>query len=420
MITNRYNFNSALIYFFVVYGISIVLFDMILRPMQFILAITVLILFFILLNKLTIDRIIIKYGILILLYFIYSVYIYFFGNYHDSLLIKGNTLYVVIFFSAIFLSKYYFSKISEIDLLKIIFYSTIVYSFFIVLMASFEIIKVFFYSFIPISDYFLEKAGTYRIISPNGLKAAYLSVVLTVGMISGLLIRQFINKILFWSGIVVILCAILYSGRTGLLLLILLSPLIMSMQFRKIKNQIIYFNLIFISLIFFALFIYLNIDLIASLSPALKRLLDSLIPLLEGRISEVPTIKILMDTHYFLPNNPLEIIFGTGSMGRSEINFISSDVGYVRTIFSTGIIGSILLYSIYFFILIKSFQYMKNSLLMKYTFIISLIVFIYHSKEISMGTMHLSFMLFVPFFTFLYKLKNQKKENCNETIHSIS
>lgn len=420
MILNKNIIVNGLIYFFIVYGISIVLFGMTIRPMQLILAIIVLVFIFLVFNNLKIDKIVVNYGVLVLLYFMYSINVYAFGNYQDSILIKGNILYVVIFLSTIFLSKYYFSKITEIELLKIIFYSTIVYSFFIVLMASFEIIKIFFYSFIPVSDYFLEKAGTYRIISPNGLKAAYLSVVLTVGMISGFLIRQCINKILFWNGIVVILCAVLYSGRTGLLLLIFLSPLIMSVQFKKIRNQIIYFSLIFICLIFFALFIYINIDLIASLSPALKRLSDTLIPLFEGRIFEVPTIKILLETHYFLPHNLLEIILGTGSTGRCDINFISSDVGYVRTIFSTGIIGSILLYSIYFLILIKSFKYMKNSLLMKYTFIVSLIIIIYHSKEISMGTMHLSFMLFLPFFTFLYKFKNQKKENGNEVIYSIS
>lgn len=57
------------------------------------------------------------------------------------------------------------------------------------------------------------------------------------------------------------------------------------------------------------------------------------------------TFQTIFGQMYFLPNDALEILFGTGNLGRSEnAPYISSDVGYVRSIFGFGLIVTLILY----------------------------------------------------------------------------
>lgn len=46
---------------------------------------------------------------------------------------------------------------------------------------------------------------------------------------------------------------------------------------------------------------------------------------------------------YFLPSNPLVLLFGSSSFGRGESAIIASDVGFVRIVFAAGLVGSVLI-----------------------------------------------------------------------------
>ena len=130
-------------------------------------------------------------------------------------------------------------------------------------------------------------------------------------------------------------------------------------------------------------------------------------PILEsGSLLENHTIQLLLSTHYFLPDDTFTLLFGCGSSGRDSVNtgfYLSSDVGYVRNIFAYGIVGSFLLYAIYLTILINSLMNLKNSYILKYTFIATVMLFVFQLKEVGMPSIYLSFLIFIPYFSYIYR-----------------
>jgi hypothetical protein len=46
---------------------------------------------------------------------------------------------------------------------------------------------------------------------------------------------------------------------------------------------------------------------------------------------------------YFLPSNPLVLLFGSSNFGRGEFGMIPSDVGFVRIVYAAGLVGSVLI-----------------------------------------------------------------------------
>ena len=46
---------------------------------------------------------------------------------------------------------------------------------------------------------------------------------------------------------------------------------------------------------------------------------------------------------YFLPSNPFVLLFGSSNFGRGEFGMIPSDVGFVRIVFAAGLVGSVLI-----------------------------------------------------------------------------
>lgn len=114
-----------------------------------------------------------------------------------------------------------------------------------------------------------------------------------------------------------------------------------------------------------------------------------------GNVSTKST-DIIFNTMYFLPDNAMDVIFGTSNLGRGEtLPYIESDVGYVRLIYAVGVVGTILIFlpNIYFLLMaISSRKTMVNILVI----ILTSIQIIMNFKEL--------FIVLVQGWTFIYFL----------------
>lgn len=419
MSLNKTYLYSYLVYFFLIYGITLNISGMIISPMKMILLSTLILFLVSNLKHFKTDIILFKYGFIVMLYLLYVLlYLYPFGLYQDYLVRNGTVLFFLVFISSIYLAKNFFIKLSEVDFLRIVFFATVFYSIIIVLMVLSDTLKDIIYSVVTINEGFLTTGGENRITAPNALWGASFSTILLMGMISGIVISKSLNSFIYYSSLVIILIAIANIGRSGLFLFIVLLPVILitnniNKKHKFIKIFIYLFALSVLgSLILIVL--YENINQLENISSAVSRIKRSLIPIIEGGIFNDPTISLLLENYYFLPKSDDVLWYGSGASGRNEADtgfILSSDVGYVRMIFTVGLLGSLVLYSLYFIILIKSLLNLRYSPLMKYTFLISLIMFLFHFKEVSMSNVYMSYMLFIPYFLFLYKKRESKKES---------
>ena len=66
----------------------------------------------------------------------------------------------------------------------------------------------------------------------------------------------------------------------------------------------------------------------------------------EGATLQGPTVDVMSDM-YFLPTRGMELLFGSSNLGRGSLENIPSDVGWVKTIFAIGLAGTMLMLAPY-------------------------------------------------------------------------
>lgn len=412
MLLNKIYFINFIIFFFLVYGVTLSV-GVTIYSVQVLMIIFSLLFVIQILYCQKIDRIMLRYLLYLLPFILYVVlYTIPLAKYTDSIVFSGLILLIIALVVSLFISKYYFSKLTEYEILNIVFVSTTIFSFIILLMVVIEPFKDFIYSFIKVRESFLESNDKFRVIAPNGMAGAYLSVVLSLGLVAGLLITKTIFNIRFIVYSSIILMSMVFIGRSGIFLFFLLLPLIYLVKYinRKTFSSMTIFRILGVVLFLFFIFffLYASSDFLSSIHPGILRLFRMLNPIIEGGIFNDPTIIVLLENHYFLPNNFFDLCFGIGTSGRNETQtgvYLPSDVGFVRLTFAYGVLGSVFLYGFYFIIFIKSFRNLRNSILMKFVFLTSIFIFIFHFKEVGFGTIILSIMLFISYFSYLYILR---------------
>lgn len=88
---------------------------------------------------------------------------------------------------------------------------------------------------------------------------------------------------------------------------------------------------------------------------------------------------------FFLPEHDAGILFGTSNAGRGDnLPYIPSDVGYVRTIFAVGIVGTIILYVPVVYLLIYGWRRRKSHSGFALA-VIACVVLIVNVKELHLG-----------------------------------
>ena len=90
---------------------------------------------------------------------------------------------------------------------------------------------------------------------------------------------------------------------------------------------------------------------------------------------------------YFLPNNPITALFGMGNYGRSDYFYLLSDVGWIKSIFAIGLIGTIFMIQPFIWGILK---YFKHRRILGELAIAAILIFsssiLLNSKELSLLT----------------------------------
>jgi hypothetical protein len=164
------------------------------------------------------------------------------------------------------------------------------------------------------------------------------------------------DAVLHFVAFAVLFLSILLSGRTGLvvlglgLLLLGLHEALRWVRRYRVRRSALVAGLAGSVLIALAAPSVWGLLQRSAAPPVLGRALEPMNMLWQtGRLATASTDRILA-TMYFMPDSEMDAVVGTGNFGRdSRLPHIPSDVGYVRTIFGAGIIGTALMYLVLFF-----------------------------------------------------------------------
>lgn len=76
-----------------------------------------------------------------------------------------------------------------------------------------------------------------------------------------------------------------------------------------------------------------------------------------GSVMEVRSVDTIVRRMYFFPEEWHVLLFGSSNAGRSsELPYIPSDVGYVRTVFAVGVVGMLMIYGVFIYTMTVSFR----------------------------------------------------------------
>ncbi len=140
--------------------------------------------------------------------------------------------------------------------------------------------------------------------------------------------------------LVTIITSIFLTGRSGMLIGLILIPFVLFLMF---KNGILEFQVRKLTtfVAFGSCLLLLTIFVMPEhFFEYNVALFDELIDLLKK--GQSATMVYIYENMIFFPEDPLTFLFGSSAFGRGK-TFIPSDVGYIRSIFALGIIGTILM-----------------------------------------------------------------------------
>lgn len=304
--------------------------------------------------------------------------------------------------------KYYFDYI---------FYATTINSLIILLMASNETIRSFIQSY-QLQIKLLQVSGDLRMMALNGLAGSTLSLYTFFGFIAYFYTTSK-SSIFKNLSMLIILISFLYSGKTGLIFVIIFLFITI---FKYLKNKIgyilailSYILFLFIVLLASNLFVQ-NLYLFSQETINTFRFLSSMYTSKSG----LPfTVEALLFHSFFIPTDNILL----GSIGFNNYNGgpLHSDIGYIKMLFSIGVIGQLLFSLLYLYIGILSFYYSKNENSFNYSVLVVIFIFIFHLKGLSLGLTLATFILFLSFFVSYKKMKynlQTYKGNQYETINT--
>jgi len=158
--------------------------------------------------------------------------------------------------------------------------------------------------------------------------------------------------------------ATIFTGRTGMLMLILFAPtylvvgiLLKSVNIQGLKTYAIVFaGLIFIPFVSINYFISIELQQVLS-ETVFRRAFSLYYAFIDQGTFMTRTTDLIVDHMLFLPDSISTLVLGDGLFVLPEGgNYMATDSGYVRYIFAIGIFGSALYYSIMVFMFRHSYR----------------------------------------------------------------
>ena len=258
----------------------------------------------------------------------------------------------------------------------------------------------------------------YRMAGLAGAGGAQLSVFMSFGflLLPYLLktVKRTMAKVLYIFFSILIAYSLVVCGRSGFLTILIFFPII---TYLFTENKFLFFNYIlaafFALVLFFLGFTYYieNGNPDVTMVTAYERTFETYLQYQRSGDVEDKTISILLNHGLFLPNDIYTIIFGKAHYidGSTKYRLVDSDVGYVRFLWSYGLIGSVINYLPYVF-LIRFCS--KNKNVDRY-FSITIVMLctatlFFHFKEIFVFTKNGYSILMLLFFSFVIETNNKK------------
>lgn len=270
--------------------------------------------------------------------------------------IKGVILTLYAIFAATALGYLYIRRYgvnAGQEFVRSVFVSGVIHSIIMILVYFYQPFRNWLYSFVylnEVGEHFIQTMQR----SPGLTKAGGdgLSVLQAIAGSCGVYLflaesgknrRGFAH---IWISLTtfLVLLSILLSARTGLMLFLtnlLLLVVLTAKPLRSLGKLVLPMVTTIIGS-FGVVYALIHTDYSVFLDRALLVFEVGLLDL-----DSIGSVRILK-TMFFLPDHPISLLFGTGNFGRDpSLAYIPSDVGYVRVLFGSGIVGVLLLLSFY-------------------------------------------------------------------------
>lgn len=273
-----------------------------------------------------------------------------------------------------------------------IFYIGVFNAMFTCLMYIDDNLRAVFIDLLDFSNSQINWMGGLRVFDLSMGGEASGSVIFGVLFILGLnLFYQEKKKYIYFVGLLFIFAAIIFTGRSGLMLTILGGPLyfllILQKDAKKLTQSIIKNVAIFtviLSIIFIALEFLPEDTKIRFNEKTAMWAFEQYYNYDRGDGFTSQSMNTVIENMYFLPEDVIDTIFGSSNFGR-KVNvfaYVSSDVGYVRTIHALGFIGLIILFSVYVYILFHAYKKRGSNISTNVLLFYTLVTIIFNFKEL--------------------------------------
>ena len=345
-------------------------------------------------------KLIVSIYIILGLIFIYMLFIVIHLN--DTYMLNLSIRLIIFFTLTLLILKYFQeNKIFFKYFFDFLFYATALNSLSILLMAYFEPLRDFIQSY-QLQILLLQVSGDIRMMALNGLAGSTLSLYTFFGFVAYFYTYSKPNLVKNIS-LLIILISFLYSGRTGLIFVILYVFIKVFMWLNKKINII---SSVIVYIIFLLIFLLLGDLFVSNLDFFPKEVINTFRFLSSMYTTETGlpiTMEELLLNNLFLPSE--NILFG--SIGYYEHNNgeLHSDIGYIKMLFSIGIVGQFLFSILYLFIFVCAYNYRKYEKTFNYSILLVIFIFLFHLKGLSLGGTLSTFILFLSFFVSYYRMR---------------
>ncbi|EGR2325762.1 hypothetical protein R5M54_002138 [Vibrio alginolyticus] len=340
-----------------------------------------------------------------------SFHYYYHGNGDPTgigLLIK----LLIYFFSAHYIVNIYFEsrgKGAYKNLYTFILYATALNGFFVILF-------YFIPSFSTLASQHLDYTRQlnwldtgHRMFDLSLGGGASASFVFSLAYIIGIYIFHIEARKRIFISLMVIAFSTMLMGRTGLYIIIIST--LLYILFLTFSNNIKITRLTIKVVILFFLYAlaelsgFLN-DINFNFSEVINWSFEIVINYIKYGKAESDTTDAISNM-WFYPTEVDHFTYGDGNFGRQDyLDFIPSDIGYVRLVFGYGVLGCILMFSIYVYMLITSFLARgRNNIDSYITGTVIILFFLMNAKEFHFASRGSSVILFMIYFISIEKGK---------------
>jgi hypothetical protein len=380
-------------------------------------------LFFIIFVKKKIDKSILIFFTLSIAAFLYAFFIAGINGLKDIMIFKllsflflysSSAYLVVLFYKYIYKNEFHYKIRSHI------FISGVLNGLFVICVFVFSGFSKFFISILDYSDKQLAwtEVGR-RSFDLNMGGGAGASVVFSFIFLIGLTLfrnnRNYIFKIL---GLAILFSATLLTGRTGLVFIIIYIPiciLLINAMLNKSFLKINIFKTVKLVIVIISMLIAITLFVSFGVSEELKNkyytniqpwAFEFYYSFKEGGSFSTDSTDMIVNTMYFLPENITHLAFGDSNMGRTDqLEYIRSDVGYIRFIFGFGVFGMILILLPLFYMGIFSYKNKEIGITPLILLFIIIGVFISNFKELDYMERGSGAIILLLFVTTIFQKK---------------